>query len=435
MNRKQVAMMRSTPVVIAAAVAATAAALSGLAALTGTAHAGTAAGTTAAGTTAKACRAWTGQHPPYAVWLTGVVALSPCDIWATGVPGVNTQAATVTDLLHWNGAAWTLHTSDTVPASLLPLPSITATSASDVWVAGSALIDVNPEGLGDAQTLIAHWNGRALSRVTSPDPGALPGVNLLSGVSATARNNAWAVGFYSVFDSSDDTSKTYPLAEHWNGSAWTWVPAAIPQTYGHPSPYAALSAVQARCGCAPWAVGNYDAQVSASGGYRIVTLTERWTGGTWRVAASPNLAGDNQLTAVSADSSNDAWAVGHHDGNASQTLAEHWNGHAWKIMPSPSPGRFDGKPDGTLNGVAAVSPRDAWAVGSYTDGPSGKPQALLLHWNGTSWRQVALPHFGPKGEPNVLNSVSAASAVNVIVAGYYSGHAGAGQQALVLRVG
>jgi hypothetical protein len=429
-------MKRPRPgIVLAAALAATAAALSGLAALTGTAHAGTTAGTTTAGTAAKACRAWTGQHPPYAVWLTGVVALSPCDVWATGVPGVNTQAATVTDLLHWNGATWTLHTSDTVPASLLPAPSVTATSANDVWVAGSALIDVNPEGLGDAQSLIAHWNGTALSRVTSPDPGALPGVNMLSGISATTRNNAWAAGFYSVFDSPDDTSQTYPLAVHWNGSAWTQVPAAIPTTYGHPSPFAEFSAVQARCGCAPWAVGDYDALTAPTdGGYRIATLTERWTDGAWRVVASPNLSGTNLLTAVSADSSNDAWAVGHRDGNAAQTLAEHWNGHAWKIVPSPSPGRFDGKSDGMLLGVAALSPRDAWAVGTYFDGRNGKAQALLLRWNGTSWRQVALPHFGPKGEPNVLNSISASSAGNVIAAGYYSGHVGAGQQALLLRV-
>jgi len=76
----------------------------------------------------------------------------------------------------------------------------------------------------------------------------------------------------------------------------------------------------------------------------------------------------------------------------------------------------------------------AWAVGTYTSSPSGKAQALLLHWNGTSWRQVALPHFGPKGEPNMLNSISASPAGNVVAAGYYSGHAGAGQQALVFRV-
>jgi hypothetical protein len=420
-------MVRSKPVVVlAAAVAATAAALSGLAALTGAAHAGT-----TASTTAKACHAWTGQHPPYAVWLTGVAALSPCDIWATGVPGVNTQSATVTDLLHWNGVRWTLRTSDTVPASLSPLPSITATSASDVWVAGSALAG----GTGNLQTLIAHWNGAALTRAASPDPGAPPGVDGLSGVSATTKNNAWAVGLYSVFDSSADSSQAYPLAEHWNGSAWTQVPAAIPKAYGHSSTLTQFRAVEARCACATWAVGNYYALTSAtSGSYHSVTLTERWQSGAWHLVASPDLSNNNQLNAVSADSKNDAWAVGQHYGSTSQTVAEHWNGHAWKIVPSPDPGRVDGKPDGVLLGVTALSPRDAWAVGAYTDSPSGKDQALLLHWNGTSWRQVTLPHFGPKGEPNVLNSISASPAGSVLAAGYYSGHAGAGQQALVFRV-
>jgi hypothetical protein len=93
--------------------------------------------------------------------------LSPCDIWATGIPGVNTQSATVTDLLHWNGVKWTLRTSPTVPASLDPPPTVTATSDRDVWIAGTAAVSD-----GNAQTLIAHWNGVMLSRAASPNPGA-----------------------------------------------------------------------------------------------------------------------------------------------------------------------------------------------------------------------------------------------------------------------
>ena len=86
-------------------------------------------------------------------------------------------------------------------------------------------------------------------------------------------------------------------------------------------------------------------------------------------------------------------------------------------------------------GVAVISPRDAWAVGSYVSSPSvRKPLALVLHWNGSSWRQVAVPHYGPKGSPNVLTAVSASSSGNVIAVGYYSGLVGLGQQALVLRL-
>jgi hypothetical protein len=405
------------------------AALSGLAAL------GSAVGTaqaSAAGA-ARTCRAWTGDHPPYAVWLSGVDVLSPCDIWATGIPGVNTQSATVTDLLHWNGVTWTLRTSPAVPASLDPPPAVTATSDRDVWIAGTGV-----DSVGSVQTLIAHWNGTALSRAASPNPGVPPG-GLLSGVSAAGPDDAWAVGLYSVYSTDDgvyETSQTYPLAAHWNGRAWTQVAAAQPGAgNGNPSPLAEFNAVTTVGGSDAWAVGSDWVESTPVPNERQVPLAERWNGRAWQVLSpTPADAHENQLLAVSAAGPNDVWAVGRY-GDQGKTLTEHWNGVRWTILPSPSPGRVDGKPEGVLVGVAVVSARDAWAVGSYANSPSvGKPLALVLHWNGSSWRQVAVPHYGPKGSPNLLTAVSASSSGNVIAVGYYSGPVGDGQQALVLRL-
>jgi len=48
------------------------------------------------------------------------------------------------------------------------------------------------------------------------------------------------------------------------------------------------------------------------------------------------------------------------------------------------PGR-PGRPGG-LTGAAAVSPTDAWAVGSY-----GTFKTLILHWDGTAWAKVPSP--------------------------------------------
>src|ERR1700722_1480756 len=104
-------MMRRTAAGFIVGAVAAASGLAGLAALAGPAQGGAAGG-------ARGGRPWTGDHPPYAVWLSGVDVLSPCDIWATGIPGVDTQSATVSDLLHWNGVKWTLRTSAKVPASL-----------------------------------------------------------------------------------------------------------------------------------------------------------------------------------------------------------------------------------------------------------------------------------------------------------------------------
>jgi hypothetical protein len=403
--------------------------LSGLAGLGPVA--GTAQASAASAAAARTCRPWTGDHPPYAVWLSGVDVLSPCDIWATGIPGVNTQSATATDLLHWNGVKWTLRTSPAVPASLDPPPAVTATSDRDVWIAGTAT-----DSDGNAQTLIAHWNGVALNRAASPNPGAPPGgVNLLSGVSAAAPDDAWAAGLYSVYDTVSHTSQSSPLAEHWNGRAWTRVAAAQPGAgNGSPSPLAEFSAVTTVSGRDAWAVGSDEVQSTPVPNERQVPLAEHWNGSAWQVSPTPDDGNADQLYAVSAAGPDDVWAVGRY-GNPGKTLTEHWNGVTWTIVPSPSPGRVDGKADGVLLGVAVVSPRDAWAVGSYVSSPSvGKPLALVLHWNGSSWRQVAVRHYGPQGSPNLLTAVSASSSGNVIAVGYYSGLVGLGQQALVLRL-
>lgn len=397
------------------------------AALAGTAHA-SATGADRA-TAAKACRAWTGAHPPYAVWLTGVDALSPCDIWATGIPGVNTQSATVTDLLHWNGVKWTLHTSASVPASLDPLPAVTAVSADDAWVAGTYINNAN-----FAQTLIAHSNGTAFTRVASRNPAMPMGGDSLDGISAAGADNIWAAGFYTLFDTNYGLEASLPLTEHWNGRAWTWVPAAIPAANPDaPTPLAQFSAVTTVCGCGAWAVGNYEVQNTPAPTYRQVTLAENWNGAAWRISPTPNDGNWDMLLAVSAAGKNDVWAVGRY-GDPGKTLTEHWNGVKWAIVPSPSPGVQDGKANGVLNGVAVISPSDAWAVGGYVNGSSDKQQSLVLHWNGSSWRRVDIPHFGPTGYTNVLTAVSASSSGNVIAAGYYSGLAGQGQQALVLRL-
>ena len=50
------------------------------------------------------------------------------------------------------------------------------------------------------------------------------------------------------------------------------------------------------------------------------------------------------------------------------------------------------KTNGLAGVVAAVSPRLAWAFGAYTGtGLFPEPQALIRHWNGTSWKRIPSP--------------------------------------------
>src|SRR5206468_9107024 len=89
----------------------------------------------------------------------------------------------------------------------------------------------------------------------------------------------------------------------------------------------------------------------------------------WEVVSSPNVGtSDNQLRGVAAVSANDVWAVGDYSNGTGhqQTLVEHWNGTAWSVVPSPNVGTGHN----VLNGVAAVSANDVWAVGTYETFPN-----------------------------------------------------------------
>jgi len=128
--------------------------------------------------------------------------------------------------------------------------------------------------------------------------------------------------------------------------------------------------------------------------------------------ANPNTGGT--LVGVSADSPSDAWAVGNYSTPAVPygAFLAHWNGTGWTKSPSPDPGAADGT---SLLGVSAVSRTDAWAVGSYTvTGHSDLP--LILRWNGTRWHQVPSPV--PAGGAD-LYAVSAISPCDAWAVGIY----------------
>ncbi|MFL5734869.1 MAG: S-layer homology domain-containing protein [Chloroflexia bacterium] len=79
--------------------------------------------------------------------------------------------------------------------------------------------------------------------------------------------------------------------------------------------------------------------------------------GTWREIVSPDVRTLNGVAAISA---NDVWAVGNNG-------IVHWNGTVWSTVPSPFVW--------PLKGVSAVSSDDVWAAGATG----------IIHWNGTAW--------------------------------------------------
>jgi hypothetical protein len=87
----------------------------------------------------------------------------------------------------------------------------------------------------------------------------------------------------------------------------------------------------------------------------------------------------------SALAGNDVWAVGQAFDlrNGYSTLAMHYDGVRWRAVRTPSPGGGEYYSN-ILNGVHALAPDDAWAVGVAE-------QAMTLHWDGRRWREVANP--------------------------------------------
>jgi len=198
--------------------------------------------------------------------------------------------------------------------------------------------------------------------------------------------------------SAQASPKDSLLIEHWNGKAWTVTQAPAPVGGSE------LSAVTAISPTNVWAVGS---SVDTTG----TTLTwhplaEHYDGISWSpvVLPTPNEKAQSGLVAVSGSSDTDVWAVG----SIGHTLIEHYDGTGWTVVPSLR------APGSKLTGVAAISPQDAWAVGS-TGTNTGKTRSLIEHWNGSAWRQVPSPD--PAGPKDELLSISAWSARNIWAVG------------------
>jgi hypothetical protein len=261
--------------------------------------------------------------------------------------------------------------------------------------------------------------------VTSPSFGS--GGSRLTGVTAVAPNDFWAVGYYRPLPQEN----TQPLIEHWDGKYWTTAPSPnFASELSSPSGYGSLnvlSSVAAVSASDIWAVGQYGPASSAS----VQPLIEHWDGTSWQTVPSPSQQqGDGLLNAVAAVSTSDVWAVGQsrtrHD-SSYRTLIEHWDGTSWKTVPSANYETSLGADSGAeLTGVAAVSASDIWAVGDFSSWPTGQPPVqtvtLIEHWDGTSWKRMTSPnqeslHYGPNNE---LTGVAAVSASDVWAVGEYS---------------
>jgi hypothetical protein len=119
------------------------------------------------------------------------------------------------------------------------LSTLTAISPGNLWAVGSAT-----NLSSTSATLTEHYNGTSWRVVPSPNPAG-GRYDALTGVSGTSASDIWSVGMEFV-----NSSHSFPLIEHYNGSAWSLVSSAQPTQVGD------LEAVAALTPANVWAVGN-----------------------------------------------------------------------------------------------------------------------------------------------------------------------------------
>jgi len=120
----------------------------------------------------------------------------------------------------------------------------------------------------------------------------------------------------------------------------------------------------------------------------------------------------SQLAGVVALTPSNAWAVGSTTSGSSQALIEHWNGRAWTQATIPAIGTSS-----RLNGVAASSDRNIWAAGSYGD--SNGSHTLAEQFDGNNWNVIPSPDGG---QVNELFGSGTSSAASTWLVGVADGH-------------
>jgi hypothetical protein len=235
--------------------------------------------------------------------------------------------------------------------------AIAAIGPDNAWAAGGKLAVVSKQAEG--VPAVFHWNGRSWSQVTLPGPVHQ---GYFSAISAASATDIWAIG---------GCNGCTGFAANWNGKKWTW----------HTSAATAVDTSMAAFSPSDVWVADY-------------THLDRWTGRSWHRYAAP---GWNGVWALSGVAASNLWAAGLAVGGL-QPEVLHWNGSSWKPATLPKislPVNGQAIPVG----MAAESAANTWLGGyiQYPDAVSGgtdnKP--LVLHWNGTAWRQLNVPASFP----------------------------------------
>ena len=302
---------------------------------------------------------WTVQEPPNPTGATkstlkGVSCTSSTACTATGY-FENSSGKEVPLAERWNGTSWTVQEPpNPTGATKSVLGDVSCTSSTACMAVGYF---ENSSKMWVA--LAESWNGTAWSVQEPPSPTGAKVEVVLEGVSCTSSTACTAMGHF-----KNSANTIVSLAERWNGTSWT--------VQEPPSPTGAtftfLKGVSCTSATACTAVGLF--QNSSN---KEAPLAESWNGTAWSIQEPPIPTGaeDGDQLGVSCTSSTACIGVGSFY-NSSKTpktgpLAESWNGTAWSLQEPPSP---TGTTTGDLWRVSCTSSTACVAVG-YSVNSSG----------------------------------------------------------------
>jgi hypothetical protein len=280
------------------------------------------------------------------------------------------------------------------------LLAVDVRAAHDAWAVGAQ----SPDGV-TLSTLIDHYDGKQWRAVVSPN--AVGQENVLQGVHAIAANDVWAVGRVGV----PFATRVRALIEHYDGSTWgiAHTPAIPGDTY--------LSAVFGFAHNDVWAAG-----FTSTASTPRTALVLHWDGSRWSVANLPPDPGvNNYLFALTGSGPGDIWTVGANFHGSGDPTTIHWNGRAWTRVTVTTATASD-----TLTTAASVSRNDVWAAG--TAGIYQNDVAIVAHWNGAGWSFPSFPQLGTgvggggaSGPVNEIDGLAAVSGSDVWAVGQFAG--------------
>ncbi len=141
----------------------------------------------------------------------------------------------------------------------------------------------------------------------------------------------------------------------------------------------------------------------------------------WSAVATQNVdTNDNVLAGVAVNYPTDVWAVGYYTdtGGVGQAMIQHYDGSTWSLVAIPHPGTGGNY----LEAITARAANDMWAVGFYRATAGSVPQTLVLHSSGGAWTQMT--SASPGAAENYLYGVAAVSDSDAWAVGYYANTAG-----------